>query len=90
MSASITLALRTAQSGLLTNQQALNAIANNVANVNTPGYSRKIVNLEQRVLAGSGSGVQLAEITRVVDEGLLKSLRLELSAKHALTSQKSY
>ena len=90
MSASITLALRTAQSGLLTNQQALNAIANNIANVNTPGYSRKIVNLEQRVLAGAGSGVQIAEISRVVDEGLLRSLRLELSAKHALTSQQAY
>ncbi len=76
---SLTLSLLTAQSGLLTNQQALNTIAQNVSNVNTPGYSRKIVRTEQRVLNGIGSGVQLAEVTRNIDEGLLKSVREQLS-----------
>ena len=47
---SLTNALRTAQSGLLVNQSAMNAIANNVSNVNTEGYSRKVVHLEQRVV----------------------------------------
>ena len=50
--ASITQALRTAQSGLLVNQQTLNVVANNIANVNTDGYSRKIVSVESQVIAG--------------------------------------
>ena len=53
----ITQALRTAQSGLLVNQRALFSVANNIANVNTDGYSRKIINIQQRVVAGVGQGV---------------------------------
>lgn len=90
MVGSLTMALKTAQSGLLVNQQALNAVANNVANVNTPGYSRKVVNVQQRVVNGTGAGVELSEITRAVDEGLLKSLRLQLGTVHELSSQESY
>ena len=90
MSGSLTLALRTAQSGLLTNQSALDAVAQNVANVNSPNYSRKIVNMEQRVVGGVGAGVQLAAVTRAVDEGLLKSLRLELSGFNQHDAQTSY
>jgi flagellar hook-associated protein 1 FlgK len=90
MSGTITLALKTAQSGLLTNQQALNSVSSNIANVNTPGYSRKVVNVEQRVLNGDGAGVQLAQVTRSVDEGLLKSLRLQLGAVNALEIQNNY
>ena len=90
MASGITAALRTAQSGLLANQGALNAIANNIANVNSPGYSRKTVKLEQRVVSGVGSGVQLSELTRNIDEGLLKSLRLELSALNTLSAKESY
>ena len=90
MAGTITLALRTAQSGLLANQQALDAVANNVSNVNTANYSRKIVNMEQRVLAGSGAGVQVSDVTRSVDQGLLKSVRLELGSFHALDVQKDY
>lgn len=90
MAGTITLALRTAQSGLLVNQQALDAISNNIANVNSPGYSRKVVNIEQRVVGGAGAGVQLSELTRVIDEGLLKSLRLETSTYQRLRVQQSY
>ena len=89
MSGSLTLALRTAQSGLLGNQSALNSVSQNVANVNTPNYSRKIVNMEQRVVAGVGAGVQLSEVSRAVDEGLLKSLRLELSSLKQYSTQTS-
>lgn len=86
----ITTALRTAQSGLLVNQQTLNVVASNIANLNTEGYSRKLAKTESRVIAGIGAGVQISDITRLVDEGLLKSLRLELSELNAFTSQESY
>ena len=90
MAGSITLALHTARSGLLVNQAALDTVANNIANVNSPGYSRKIVNLEQRVVSGVGAGVQLADVSRAVDEGLLKSLRIQLSAANTLEAKETY
>jgi len=88
--ASITQALRTAQSGLLVNQQTLNVVANNIANVNTPGYSRKIVSTESQVIVGVGAGVTVSDVTRQVDEGLMKSVRIELAELHALTIQENY
>ncbi|MFC1674117.1 flagellar hook-associated protein FlgK [Pseudomonadota bacterium] len=90
MSGSLTLALRTAQSGLLSNQQALDSVSNNIANVNSPGYSRKVVNMEQRVVAGAGAGVQVSSVVRKVDEGLMKSLRLELSSLNQLDAKDPY
>lgn len=90
MAGDISLALRTAQSGLLANQTALNAVANNIANVNSVGYSRKIINLEQRVVSGAGAGVQISEVNRRIDEGLLKSLRLQLSDFNALDIQTTF
>ena len=86
----ITQALRTAQSGLLVNQQTLNIVANNIANLNTEGYSRKIVKTESRVIAGIGAGVQISDVTRLVDEGLLKSLRLEFGELTAFTIQQDF
>lgn len=90
MGGTITSALRTAQSGLLANQAALDAVANNIANVSTDGYSRKIVNMESVVVSGTGTGVRLAELTRTIDEGLLKSLRSENGAFEQYNSQSSY
>ena len=90
MASSLTLALRTAQSGLLTSQSALDAVAQNVANVNSPGYSRKIVHMEQRVVAGTGAGVELSEVVRAVDEGLLESLRDSISTSGQHDVQNSY
>jgi len=83
----ITGALRTAQSGLLSNQQALNAVANNIANVNTEGYSRKDIRMESRVVSGTGSGVELAEVRRIIDEGLLKNLRSEIGTFEKFSAQ---
>jgi flagellar hook-associated protein 1 FlgK len=81
----ITQALRSAQSGLLVNQQTLNVVSNNIANLTTEGYSRKIVKTESRVVAGVGAGVTISQVTRLVDQGLLKSLRSELGELNALT-----
>lgn len=75
----LTLSLLTAQSGLTVNQAAMDATAENIANANSPDYTRKAVNMEQRVVAGIGAGVQLGELKRQIDEGLMKSLRLEMA-----------
>lgn len=90
MAGTLTIALRAAQSGLMTTQAAIDASANNIANVNSEGYSRKEVHTEQRILAGAGAGVQLSALTRAVDEGLLKDLRRERSDTEKLNVQTSY
>jgi len=86
----LTLALKVAQSGLLSNQQALHTVSNNVANVNTVGYSRKIINFEQVSVAGIGAGTQVSEINRRIDEGLMKTLRIENGELNTFAVQDDY
>ena len=74
----------------MVNQQTLDVVANNIANVNSEGYSRKIVSTETRVLNGVASGVQISEITRRVDEGLLKNIRIELAELNKFTVQDDF
>ena len=63
--------------GSLSTQQALIATtSNNIANVNTPGYARRQVEVQTRALAGRsggldvGNGVEAAQVQRVVDKFL--------------------
>ncbi len=86
----ITLALKVAQSGLLSNQEALHTVSNNVANVSTTGYSRKIVNFSQVSVNGIGAGTKIAEITRRVDEGLIKTLRIENGELNTFAVQEDF
>ena len=90
MAGNLTLSLLTAQSGLLSNQAALDTSANNIANAHTEGYSRKIAQFEQRTVAGAGAGVQIGQITRRVDEGLLKTLRMEYGTLNSYTAQDNF
>ncbi|MHC4269174.1 MAG: flagellar hook-associated protein FlgK [Planctomycetota bacterium] len=59
--------------GLLTAQSALKTIGHNIANVNTPGYSRQTLSLEARTpditpYGPTGSGVTINEIVRIKDD----------------------
>jgi len=67
--------LSTSLSGLFTNQSALNATSNNIANVNTEGYNRLEVSQSATILQGQVAGVEIAEIRRVVDEFLEVGVR---------------
>ncbi|HLO77738.1 MAG TPA: flagellar hook-associated protein FlgK [Magnetospirillum sp.] len=87
---SLTLGLNTALSGLLTAQRGLDVISQNVVNVNTKGYVRKVMNPESRVLAGFGAGVQDAGVTRMVSEGLLKDIRKQLTNTGKLEVEQAY
>lgn len=67
--------LHVGKQALLTHQEALNVTAHNIANVNTPGYSRQRVNLETTppITTGVGqigSGVTVSGIERVYDRYL--------------------
>lgn len=70
-------ALEAARAGMQT-------AGNNIANANTPGYSRQRVDLAAALpfgLAGSlqiGTGVDVRGITRLVDDGLQRRLQLQL------------
>ncbi len=50
---------------LKTNSAALGVVANNVANLNTPGYARRVVNQQTLSAGGQLMGVDIATIQRV-------------------------
>lgn len=65
---SLTSALDIALGALDVDQGALNTTSNNIANVNTPGYTRQVVSLEEAppTLEGNllmGTGVELGQVT---------------------------
>jgi flagellar hook-associated protein 1 FlgK len=62
--------LNTASSGIQTAQTALRITSDNVANVNTAGYVRKVVDQSPEVVGGQGQGVTVADIKRVTDQYL--------------------
>ena len=59
-----------ALTALNTNSAALRVVSNNVANLNTDGYARRQVNQQALVVGGQLSGVDIADITRVIDKYL--------------------
>jgi flagellar hook-associated protein 1 FlgK len=63
------------RTALLTQQQAINVTGHNIANVNTPGYSRQRVDIETNEPYSSqpgqmGTGVKAVEIQRIYDRFL--------------------
>lgn len=64
--------LHMAGNALMTHQQAINVTGNNIANVNTPGYSRQRLILSASVipytaLGPIGNGVEAVEVERIYD-----------------------
>jgi flagellar hook-associated protein 1 FlgK len=86
---SLSIALQTAVSGLQAAQAQLRAVSDNIANVNTPGYVRKVADTAQRVVAGAGAGVDVTGVRRVTDQYLqLASLSASSdSSRYDITSQ---
>jgi flagellar hook-associated protein 1 FlgK len=60
----------TAVSALKTNSAALAVVANNVSNINTPGYARRVVNEQTLSAGGQLMGVDIATIQRVTNQFL--------------------
>ncbi len=67
---SLSVAMKTAASGLLAAQTGLRAVSDDIANVNTPCYVRKQVDQRPLVVGGQGMGVEITGIKRVTDQYL--------------------
>mgnify|MGYP000657519864 CR=1 FL=1 len=67
---SITGVLNNGLSGLITNQVVLRNVSDNISNVNTPGYVRKEVELQNTSIGGRSAGVSVARIHRAADQYL--------------------
>jgi flagellar hook-associated protein 1 FlgK len=73
---SLTQALNSALSGLKVTQANIAMVAANVANADTPGYTRKVVN--QIATGGNTSvGVRVSDIQREIDLYVQRQLRVE-------------
>ncbi|MGE0879138.1 MAG: flagellar hook-associated protein FlgK [Acidimicrobiia bacterium] len=91
-------ALNTAVSGLYAYRRQSEVIANNIANVNTEGYSRQRVDLATAgggavpgvfsKPSGVGTGVQIDDITRIRDDFMEKRALSEQAASGSLKRQK--
>ena len=75
----ISLAINNAITGINAAQAGLGTIAQNVANANTEGYSRKVTNQSAIVIGGVSNGVNLDAATRLANEFLGGQLRNEYS-----------
>lgn len=84
-------ALNTALTGLRVAQQQLNVLSNNVANVGTTGYTRKILPQSAQTLGnGFGIGVTADTVVRKVDMNLSRDLWTQVSAVSASDVRASY
>lgn len=76
---SVNQALNTAAAGLRTAQAGLSIVAANVANAQTPGYTRKTLQTQSTAAGGDLVSVRVANVSRELDQYLQKQLRAESS-----------
>ncbi|MGQ2989643.1 flagellar hook-associated protein FlgK [Brevundimonas sp.] len=72
--------LNIANSGMMTAQNQLRVVSDNVANVNTPGYIRKVAEQVSLSTQGAGAGVDVARISLATDR-FLQSAGLKAGAE---------
>lgn len=87
---SLEIALNNALTGLQTVQSALQIASNNVTNANTDGYTRKSAQQVSLVLAGQGAGVSITDVTRQVNDNLIRQLRAYASTMGQSTVADDY
>jgi flagellar hook-associated protein 1 len=84
--------LEIAKQGLNTNREALQTTSNNIANVNTPGYSRQKAIIQTAEQSPQGQlrmhGVELKQVVRIHD-GFVRNQILEESKNFGATSAKA-
>jgi len=71
--------LGSALSGMRVTQAGLDIVSRNVANADTPGYTRKTLERSTLVVGDNVTGIRIGDVTRDVDELVQRQLRLENS-----------
>ena len=66
-------ALSAAVSGLRTTQAGINLVSQNVANADSAGYTRKIIQPVQTLNGAQSSGVKTGAVQRAMDDMLCSS-----------------
>ncbi|RMG42971.1 MAG: flagellar hook-associated protein FlgK [Candidatus Dadabacteria bacterium] len=85
--------LNNAVTAIQAQQQVIANISNNIANADTEGYAKRILNLETRVTSNRGTGIEIGNgvvvgsLTRKSDEFLEKVLREAISDKYSADAQ---
>ena len=79
--------ISSALSGMKVAQAQLEIVSNNIANVDTEGYTRKTASQSALVAAGNTMGVTLGNTQRTVDQGLLKSFLSSNAQTSSLSSR---
>ena len=82
--------IQTALTGMKVSQSQMDIVGRNIANVDTVGYTRKVAQQKNVFLAGQNAGVTLGDITRNVNEGLLKSFLASNCTTGSLNAQSQY
>ena len=73
---SLTSALSNALTGLTATARATDLVSSNVANAMTEGYARRELTLSPREFGGTGGGVHVGGVQRIVDQAVLNDKRL--------------
>jgi flagellar hook-associated protein 1 FlgK len=81
--------LSSALSALQTNTAALSVVSGNVANINTTGYDRRVVNEQAQVAGGQLTGVDIASVQRVADQFLDQEVLSANSSSSQYSAQSS-
>lgn len=86
---SIDSALQTALSGLNVTQAQIQVVSSNIANVQTPGYSRETLP-QETVVNSAAIGVETGVVQRVVDPVLQQNLINQTTTTTAATTLQTY
>ncbi|MBL8807326.1 MAG: hypothetical protein JNN22_10825 [Rhodospirillales bacterium] len=87
---SLSAALNSSLSALLTLQQQSRLVSANVANAQQPDYTRKVANLVTPAVGGLPTGVNIASITRTVNQSLQNDLLARTADTAADTVKATY
>src|SRR5690606_42139683 len=73
---SLSASLANALTGLTASARAASVVSSNVSNALTEGYARRELHLSPQSVGGTGAGVKVDSVTRVVDRALVTDRRL--------------
>ena len=86
----LTQALASALSGLQANQAGISLISSNVANADTPGYTRKTIEQVATDANNTTVGVRIGEVKRALDQYVQRQLRVENSGAYYADTRARY